>query len=103
MGAVPDPKERRRSAPDRLHRTADVPQADRLENVRQLAMAPRDGIYNAPALLELLSVDQRHFNYYRRAAEILDLIQPTDADDDGMSLTERGRELVATAEASVEE
>lgn len=101
MGAVPDPKQRRRSAPDRLHRTVDVPQADRLENVRQLAMALRDGIYNAPALLELLGVDQRHFNYYRRAAEILDLIQT--ADDDGMSLTDRGRELVATPEGSVEE
>jgi restriction endonuclease Mrr len=101
MGAVPDPKKRRRPALDRLHRTVDVPQADRLENVRQLAMALRDGIHNAPALLELLGVDQRHFNYYRRAAEILNLIEA--ADDDGMSLTDRGRELVATPEGSVEE
>ncbi len=95
------PKRHRRTAPDRLHRTGDVPQADRLENVRQLAMALRDGIHNAPALLELLAVDERHFNYYRRAAEILDLLQP--AEDGAMSLTERGRELVATAEGSVEE
>lgn len=98
---VPDPKKSRQSAPDRLHRTVDVPQADRLENVRQLAMALRDGIHNAPALLELLGVDQRHFNYYRRAGEILDLIQSVN--EEAMSLTERGRDLVATQEGSPEE
>ena len=30
--------------PERLHRTADVPQANKLGNVRQLAAAARDGV-----------------------------------------------------------
>lgn len=63
-------------------------------------MALRDGIHNVPALLELLGVDQRHFDYYRRAAEILDLIQRTGG---AVSLTSRGRDLVATPEGSAQE
>jgi hypothetical protein len=38
------------SSPERLHRTADVPQANKLENVRQLAAAARDGVRDAAAL-----------------------------------------------------
>ena len=46
-------RQARSSRVDRLHRTLDVPQADRLGNVRQLAAAIRDGIDHAATLLEL--------------------------------------------------
>jgi len=50
---------------ERLHRTADVPQANKLENVRQLTAAVRDGVRDNAALLQLLDVDARHYAYYR--------------------------------------
>jgi restriction endonuclease Mrr len=81
----------------RLHRTVDIPQADRLENIRQFAAAIRDEIYHPAALLELLGVDERHFAYYRRAAVILGIISET---PDGLTLSERGKSLLATPERS---
>jgi restriction endonuclease Mrr len=85
----------------RLHRSVDVPQANRLENVRQLAAAARDGIHHPAALQELLDVDTRHFAYYRQAATILGVV----ADDDAgaLALTDSGRRLLATRERSDEE
>ena len=44
---------------------------------------------------------QRHFNDYRRAAEILDVIGTRN--DDGMARTNRGREFVGTPEGIVDE
>ncbi|HLL54965.1 MAG TPA: restriction endonuclease [Myxococcaceae bacterium] len=88
-------------APDRLHRTAGIPQANRLENVRQLVAAVREGIHHPAALLELLEVDERHFAYYRQAAAILGLVSV--GRDGALALTERGRELLATAEGSTAE
>ncbi|MCA9665986.1 MAG: restriction endonuclease [Myxococcales bacterium] len=85
---------------ERLHRTVDVPQANKLENVRQLAAAVREGIHHPTALLELLDVDHRHFAYYRQAALILGVI---DTDDEGLTLSDRGQELLATAEGSADE
>lgn len=89
------------SKPDRLHRTLDVPQADRLENVRQLTAAVRDGIEHAATLLELLGVDRRHFLYYRQAAVILGFVE-FDARGD-LRLTSLGQRLLASAEGSREE
>lgn len=87
--------------PERLHRTADVPQANKLENVRQLAAAVRDGVRDAAALLQMLDVDERHFAYYRQAAIILGVVE---AKRGGLvSLTDRGRALLATGEGSAEE
>jgi len=86
--------------PERLHRTADVPQANRLENVRQLAAAVRDGVRDTAALLQMLDVDARHFAYYRRAALILGVV---DAGGSELSLTARGRALLATVDGSPEE
>lgn len=87
-------------APQRLHRTADVPQANKLENVRQLAAAVRDGVTDGQALLQMLDVDERHFAYYRQAAVILGMLAAT---GDRLRLTERGRHLLATAEGSNDE
>ncbi|MDY7228260.1 DUF7226 domain-containing protein [Hyalangium rubrum] len=85
----------------RLHRTVDVPQADRLENVRQLMAAAKEGIQHPAALRELLGVDERHFAYYRRAATILGLL--VDREDGRLDLTEDGRALLGTKERSPEE
>lgn len=86
---------------ERLHRTVDVPQADRLENVRRLIAAAKEGIQHPAALRELLGVDDRHFAYYRRAATILGLL----ADNDGgiLALTDEGRALLGTKERSTAE
>lgn len=88
------------SSPERLHRTADVPQANKLENVRQLAAAARDGVRDAAALRQLLDLDPRHLAYYRRAAIILDMVEESRP---GLAVTARGRELLATAEGSTDE
>jgi hypothetical protein len=89
------------SIPERLHRTVDVPQADRLENVRQLAAAVRDGIQYPAALREMLDVDDRHFAYYRQAAIILGVVAT--GRDGALVLSERGRDLLAAAEGSPDE
>lgn len=94
------PKRRRAEGLERLHRTADVPQANKLENVRQLAAAVRDGVRDNAALLQMLDVDERHFAYYRQAAAILGLVRATNS---ALSLTDRGRDLLGTAEGSREE
>jgi HJR/Mrr/RecB family endonuclease len=93
-------KPRRAAAPARLHRTVDVPQANKLENVRQLAAAVRDGIDDSAALLQMLEVDERHFAYYRQAATILGVVEES---DEKLALTARGRNLLATGEGSREE
>jgi restriction endonuclease Mrr len=85
----------------RLHRTVDVPQADRLENVRQLIAAAKEGIEHPAALRELLGVDERHFAYYRRAATILGFL--ADREDGHLELTDAGRALLGTKERSPEE
>lgn len=84
--------------PVTLHKTVDVPQANKLENVRQLAAAVRDGITHPAALRELLEVDSRHFLYYRQAALVLRVL--TEASDGSLTLTDAGRELLGTAERS---
>lgn len=85
----------------RLHRTLDVPQADRLGNVRQLVAAVRDGIEHAATLHELLDVDHRHFLYYRQAALILGVVE---FDARGvLRVTSFGQRLLATAEGSRDE
>ncbi|GAO01450.1 restriction endonuclease [Anaeromyxobacter sp. PSR-1] len=94
------PRSRRAEHLERLHRTADVPQANKLENVRQLAAAVRDGVRDTAALLEMLGVDDRHFAYYRQAATILGLVRVSENE---LSLTDLGRELLGTAEGSREE
>lgn len=86
---------------DRLHRTLDVPQADRLGNVRQLVAAVRDGIELPATLHELLDVDHRHFLYYRQAAVILGVVE-FDARG-ALRVTSLGSRLLATAEESREE
>lgn len=86
---------------DRLHRTLDVPQADRLETVRQLIAAIRDGIEHGPALLGLLDVDQRHFAYYRQAAVILGVIEFTARG--ALRVTPQGQRILGTVEGSSEE
>jgi hypothetical protein len=95
------PKPKASDASERLHRTSDVPQADKLFNVRRLAAAIREGLHHPAALRELLDVDDRHFNYYRQATEILGLIT---SDLEGtFKLTGRGQELLGTGEGSIEE
>ncbi|MBA3549492.1 MAG: restriction endonuclease [Nannocystis sp.] len=91
----------RSSKVGRLHRTSDVPQADRLGNVRQLVAAIRDGIEHAGTLLELLDVDHRHFRYYRQAAVILGVVEFTARGE--LSVTSLGRRLLASVEGSREE
>ncbi|WP_434420901.1 hypothetical protein [Nannocystis pusilla] len=86
---------------DRLHRTLDVPQADRMSNIRQLVAAVRDGIEHAGMLLELLNVDRRHFLYYRQAAVILGVIEFNARG--GVLVTLLGQRLLATSEGSREE
>lgn len=86
---------------DRLHRTLDVPQADRLANVRQLVAAVRDGIEHAATLLDLLDVDRRHFLYYRQAAVILDVVEFNARG--ALRVTSLGQRLLATADGSREE
>jgi len=78
--------------------TAEIPQADKLENIRQLAAAVGDGIHHPAALLELLDVDQRHFAYYRQAAAILGLLEIRS--DRSLALTNLGRRLIAAPEGS---
>ncbi len=78
--------------------SAEIPQADKLANIRQLAAAVGDGIHHPAALLELLGVDQRHFAYYRQAAVILGILRVRD--DRSLALTDRGRRLTAAPEAS---
>jgi hypothetical protein len=84
----------------RLHRTVDVPQANRLENIRQLAAAVRDGVSHPAALQELLNVDARHFAYYRQAAIILGILRSGGED---LELTDAGRRLLSTVERSGDE
>lgn len=91
----------RSSKVGRLHRTSDVPQADRLGNVRQLVAAIRDGIEHAGTLLELLDVDHRHFRYYRQAAVILGVVEFTARGE--LSVTSLGQRLLASVEGSREE
>lgn len=86
---------------DRLHRTLDVPQADRLSNVRQLVAAVRDGIEHPGTLLELLAVDRRHFLYYRQAAVILGVVEFNARG--ALQVTSLGQRLLATGEGSREE
>ncbi|MCB9700992.1 MAG: restriction endonuclease [Myxococcales bacterium] len=80
---------------------AEVPQADKLESVRQLAAAVGDGIHHPAALLELLHVDQRHFAYYRQAAVLLGLVRARG--DRSLALTDLGRRLIAAPEGSADE
>lgn len=86
---------------DRLHRTQDVPQADKLTNIRQLVAAVRDGIEHAGTLLELLDVDRRHFLYYRQAAVILGVVEFNARG--ALHVTSLGQRLLATIEGSREE
>jgi hypothetical protein len=86
---------------DRLHRTLDVPQADRLGNIRQLVAAIRDGIVHAATLLELLQVDHRHFSYYRQAARILGVVEFNVRGE--LCVTSLGQRLLATGEGSQDE
>lgn len=81
-------------ATERLHKTIDVPQANKLENVRQLAAAVRDGISHRAALLELLSVDARHYAYCRQAALVLRVV--AEGEGDTLVLTDSGRRLLAS-------
>lgn len=82
----------------RLHRTRDVPQADRLGNVRRLVAALRDGIRHAATLHDLLDVDRRHFLYYRQAAVILGLIEFSPRGEP--VVTSLGARLLASDEGS---
>src|SRR5690349_10142348 len=88
------------SIPERLHRTADVPPANKLGNVRQLAAAARDGVRDAAAPRQLLDLDPRHLAFYRRAAVILDMVEDSRP---GLVLTPRGRDLLSTVEGSADE
>lgn len=90
-----------RSRVDRLHRSCDVPQADRLETVRQLVAALHVGIEQGDAMLELLTLDARHFAYYRQAALILGLLEWSRRG--AIGLTPLGQRVLATAERSAEE
>ena len=94
-------RQARSSRVDRLHRTLDVPQADRLGNVRQLVAAIRDGIDHAATLLELLDVDHRHFLYYRQAAVILGVVEFNARGE--LCVTSFGQRLLASAEGSPDE
>ncbi len=78
--------------------STEIPQADKLENIRQLAAAVGDGIHHPAALLELLDVDQRHFAYYRQAAAILGILRIRE--DRSLGLTDLGRRLTAAPEGS---
>jgi hypothetical protein len=91
------------AAPDAesLHKTIGVPQANKLENIRQLAAAVRDGVTHPAALRELLGVDARHFAYYRQAAVVLRVLTEDGAGE--LALTEQGRKLLGTVEKSVDE
>lgn len=86
---------------DRLHRSHDVPQADRLPVIRQLVAAIRDGIEHEAALLGLLTLDRRHFLYYRQAAVILGLLEFTAKG--AVRVTPGGERLLAAVEESREE
>lgn len=81
-------------------RTADIPQADRLAHLRRLALAIRDGVSHPATLQEYLSVDERHFNYYRQGAELLALVEQR---EERLSLTSLGDRLLATGEGSLDE
>ena len=94
-------RQARSSRVDRLHRTLDVPQADRLGNVRQLVAAIRDGIDHAATLLELLDVDHRHFLYYRQAAVLLGVVEFNARGE--LCVTSFGQRLLASAEGSPDE
>ncbi|MCA9699086.1 MAG: hypothetical protein KC431_16305, partial [Myxococcales bacterium] len=85
----------------RLYRSIDIPQADRLANVRRLALAIRDGITHPTTTQEFLGVDPRHFNYYRQAGEILGIVEP--GEGAGLMLTGLGRQLLSTSEGSSDE
>lgn len=81
--------------------TVDIPQADRLAQLRHLALAIRDGVRHPATLQEYLGVDARHFNYYRQGAQLLALIERRD--DEDLHLTVLGEGLLATAEGSLDE
>lgn len=87
-----------RARVDRLHRTHDIPQADRLETVRQLIAAIHTGIEQGAAMLALLTLDARHFAYYRQAALILGLLEFTQRG--AARITPLGQRILATAERS---
>lgn len=99
--AVPRAKKATSTRLDRLHRTVDIPQADRLVNVRQLVLAVRDGITHPATLREFLAVDARHFAYYRQASEILGVVHI--GPDRALVVTDAGVRLLAAPEGSAEE
>jgi restriction endonuclease Mrr len=99
--AVSRPKKAPSARLDRLHRTVDIPQADRLVNVRQLVLAVRDGITHPATLREFLDVDARHFAYYRQASEILGVVHVRP--ERTLVVTDVGVRLLAAPEGSAEE
>jgi hypothetical protein len=82
-------------------RSVDIPQVDRLANIRHFAIAIRDGVSNSATLHECLGVDARHLSYTRVASEMLGIISV--GDERSVSLTPLGERLLATKVGSDEE
>lgn len=84
-----------------LLRSVDIPQADRLANIRNLVIAIRDGVTNSATLQECLGVDARHYGYTRAACELLGMV--TVDDERRLALTQLGDRLLATCAGSDQE
>lgn len=78
--------------------SAEVPQANQLGKVRQLVELAQGGRSSAAQLRRSLGLDARHVAYYRRAAEVLRLVEAPE----GTTLrpTPTGQGLLQTEESS---
>lgn len=79
---------------------AELPQADRLDEIRVLVGLVRDHPDGLEVACRRLRLDERHMSYYLRAATTLGLLQSRDG---RRIVTELGERLLATTAMSVDE
>lgn len=78
--------------------SADVPQANQLGKVRQLVELAQGGRASPAQLRRSLGLDSRHVAYYRRAAEVLSLVESPEGS--ALRTTAAGEALLRTEENS---
>ncbi|WP_437585349.1 hypothetical protein [Sorangium sp. So ce1000] len=82
----------------RLLRSAEIPQADNLANVRRVLDALSGGAIAKEQIAEQTGISLRHVGYALAAARVLGWLG-----DDGTAITPAGRELLATPPGSGDE
>ncbi|AUX49139.1 hypothetical protein SOCE26_106840 [Sorangium cellulosum] len=84
--------------PTRLLRSAEIPQADSLANVRRVLEALSGGVDTREQIAEHTGISLRHVGYALAAARVLGWLG-----DDDASITPAGRALLATPSGTADE